>query len=84
MNKYPIQMLVGCIVFLVFLLGCDDGNNASVDSESDTGGDTNSDSGIDGSTCMDCHMSKEMLQASLEQDPLPEVEEPEVESEGEG
>ena len=68
----------------VAAIGCDE---SGADPQADAG-DTDTatdDAGAAGpSTCLGCHTDEEALLASLEADPLPEEEEDEEESTGEG
>ena len=80
--KNLLLMILLFAVSLVVINACDNeekdpdaGEDASVDASDDSGT-------LDGFTCLECHIDKDLLLADLEADPLPEPDEPEPEGEG--
>lgn len=88
MPKMPLKNIISIIAILIALplafsiAGCDDDDDTVADAGD--AGDVDDDGGPSpAATCIECHLDKEKLLASLEIDPLPEEEE-EEESTGEG
>ena len=75
------HFLLTLIIMSLAAAGCDDDTSE----EEPDGGDTE-DAGMDAGparSCISCHLDRDMLEASLEADPLPE-EDTDEESTGEG
>ena len=89
MTRMPLKNTITIILSLLLLplavstSGCDDDDDNNTVADAGDAGDVDDGGPSPAATCIECHLDKEKLLASLEIDPLPE-EEDEEELTGEG